>query len=158
MTFTDDALPLGRPVRGDIMRWNRMIAWVGFSLGIGTGLVMGLWSFDGPVSVPGWLGAYADTSRRLARLGHIALFGLGFLNLHLAARLSDCPLSSASKRLAARAMNFGNVGLPLTLFAAAAVPWFKYVLPVPALSVALAVTLATVGVVRGRGDGAHEDR
>ena len=53
------------------------------AVGIATGLVMGLWSFDGPVPVPAWLGEYGDTPRRLARLGHIAFLGLGILNLLL---------------------------------------------------------------------------
>jgi len=150
MTITDNAALPGEPLPISL-RWNRIIAWVGFSLGIGTGLVMGLWSFDGPVAVPGWLGAYADTSRRLVRLGHIALLGLGFLNLHLAAALPTAGLSARGNRLAARAMNIGNLFLPLTLFAAAALPGFKYLLPLPALCVALAVALATVGVIREPG-------
>ena len=46
---------------------NRRIGWTSLVIGIATGLVMGLWSFDGPVAVPAWLGAYGDTPRRLAQ-------------------------------------------------------------------------------------------
>ena len=66
---------------------NRVVGWASLAVGAGTGLILGLWSFDGPFAVPAWLGAYGDVSRRLARLGHIAFFGLGILNLLLAREL-----------------------------------------------------------------------
>ncbi|MDP6173571.1 MAG: hypothetical protein QGF09_05335 [Rhodospirillales bacterium] len=69
---------------------NRAIAWWGFCLGVAAGLVMGLWSFDGPMAVPVWIGGYDRTPRRLLRLGYIAFFGIGFLNLGLA---GNCPVS-----------------------------------------------------------------
>ena len=48
---------------------NRTIGWASLAVGIATGLVMGLWSFDGPLPPPAWLGEYGDTPRRLyARL------------------------------------------------------------------------------------------
>jgi hypothetical protein len=106
---------------------------------------MGLWSFDGPAAVPEMLGNYDDVSRRLARLGHIAFFGLGILNLLLARELAGLALSAALRRTAARAMNLGNVFLPLTLFAAAAFHPLKYLMSIPALAVLLALGIAVVG-------------
>ena len=44
---------------------------------------MGLWSFDGPLAAPAWIGDYGDTALRLLWLGQIAFFGLGILNLLL---------------------------------------------------------------------------
>jgi hypothetical protein len=58
------------------------------SIGALTGMVMGMWSFDGPLAVPGWLGDYGSTARRLVRLGHIACFGIGILNLLLVAEVA----------------------------------------------------------------------
>lgn len=118
------------------------------ALGAGTGLVMGLWSFDGPVPVPSWLGPYDDTSRRLARLGHIALFGLGIINLLLVVELGRSGLGPRARRIAARAMNFGNVFLPLTLFVAAAFPPAKYVMSLPATAVFVALSIAAFGARR----------
>lgn len=128
---------------------NRQVGWVCAVLGALTGLVMGLWSFDGPVPVPGWLGEYGATARRLARLGHIAFFGLGILNLLLARELSLSALGPQAKRVASLAMNFGNVFLPLTLFSAAAYPPSKYLLPLPAIAVFLAMILAAYGACSG---------
>lgn len=62
---------------------NRVVAWLRLAAGAGTGLIMGLWSFDGPVAARAWIGNYGATSRRLLRLGHIAFFGLGIVKLLL---------------------------------------------------------------------------
>src|SRR6266852_9434717 len=89
--------------------WNRRVGWVSACLGAATGMVMGLWSFDGPLPPPPWLGEYGETARRLARLGHIALFGLGILDLLLGHELRRSALGSRTKQLASWAMIFGNV-------------------------------------------------
>jgi hypothetical protein len=118
------------------------------AVGAGTGLVMGMWSFDGPAPVPAWLGDYADTSRRLARLGHIAFFGLGILNVLLAHELPRLQTSVRLKRIASSAMNFGNVFLPLTLFAASVYRPGKYLMSIPAVSVFIALVLVAYGIGR----------
>ena len=51
---------------------NRAVGWSSLALGAVTGLILGRWSFDGPMAMPEWLGDHGDTPRRLARLGHIA--------------------------------------------------------------------------------------
>ena len=114
------------------------------AVGAGSGLILGLWSFDGPMAVPAWIGEYGDTSRRLARLGHIAFFGLGILNILLARELPR--LSETAGRIASPAMNFGNVFLPLTLFAAAVYHPIKYLMPFPALAILLALIAAASGL------------
>ena len=143
------------PYRGDDSlkldcecRQNWIVAWVSLAVGAATGLIMGLWSFDGPVTTPTWLGDYGDTSRRLARLGHIACFGLGILNILLTRELPGFSLSTRAKRTALIAMKLGNVFLPLTLFAAAVYHPLKYFMPVPALAVFLALAIAAGGVCR----------
>jgi hypothetical protein len=124
---------------------NRSVAWTSMAVGIATGLVMGLWSFDGPVPVPAWLGEYGDTPRRLARLGHIAFLGLGILNLLLDHELPRSGLGARGKRAAAWAMNLGNIALPMGLFAAAAWAPAKYALSIPATAVFVALTLVAWG-------------
>lgn len=118
------------------------------AVGAITGLVMGLWSFDGPVSVPGWLGDYGSTARRLVRLGHIACFGVGILNLLLAAEAERTLLVGAAGRWASRLMNLGNVGLPLGLFVAAVVPPAKYLLALPATAVTISLLLMAAETFR----------
>ena len=143
----------GPPTNGDDL-WirNRRVGLASLALGALTGLILGLWSFDGPLAVPAWLGDYNETSRRLARLGHIALFGLGFTNLLLARELSAFSLRPRVVWLSSFAMNFGNIFLPLTLFAAAVHAPLKYLMPFPAIAVFSALAVAAIGARR------HEHR
>ena len=127
---------------------NRTVAWVSLVFGAISGLVFGLWSFGGPVEVPACLGDYGVVSRRLARLCHISFFGLGILNLLVARELPRCALREQVKEIASAAMNFGNVFLPLSLFAAAIYDPVKYVMALPGLSVALALAITAYGVSR----------
>ena len=55
---------------------NLFVAWIAILLGLLVGVGMGLF-FENEA----WLGGYASWRRRLLRLGHVALFGTGFLNL-----------------------------------------------------------------------------
>lgn len=125
--------------------WNRRVGWLSMAVGVGTGMVLGMWSFDGPMAVPNWLGAYDSTARRLVRLGHIAFLGLGILDVLLARELAGLALSAAAKRLASRAMILGNVLLPPMLFAAGAWRFCKYVLPLPVTAVFVSLVLLAWG-------------
>lgn len=118
--------------------------------GAALGLIMGLWSFHGPVAPPNFIGEYTDTPQRLLRLGHIACFGIGILNLLLVQTLLHSGDSPRVARHAAQAMNFGNVFLPLVLIIAAVYAPAKYLLPIPALSVFAALCLAAYATGTGR--------
>lgn len=134
---------------------NQFVGWTSLTLGAVTGLTLGLWSFDGPLPLPDGLGDYGETARRLARLGHIACFGLGILNILLARELCRFSLGQTARRIALGAMNFGNVFLPLTLFAAAVYHPLKYLMPAPALAVFAALAIAAYGAWvtrKGAGD------
>lgn len=101
-----------------IVHFSRVVAWSSFTAGAASGLVLGLWSFDGPFPVPSWIGEYGDVSRRLLRLSHIAFFGLAMLNLLLARHLPTLKLSGRMAWLALAGMNFGNIVMPMILVAA----------------------------------------
>jgi hypothetical protein len=141
--------PAGAVGRRPLWEWNRRVGWVSTCVGAASGLILGLWSFDGPFAVPGWLGDYDQTARRLARLGHIAFFGLGILNILVAGELRRPSLGRFGRQVASWAMNFGNVFLPVTLFAAAAYRPFKYTMSAPAVAVFLALVVTAYGVCRG---------
>jgi hypothetical protein len=140
-----------------LWQWNRRIGWLSMCLGIASGLIMGMWSFDGPFAVPAWLGQYDDTSRRLARLGHIAFIGLGILNLLIAGELRRFLHSFRGRTVLSWAMNFGNIFLPLTLFASAAYRPCKFIMSVPALAVFVALVVTTYGVWCGRASCSGEE-
>lgn len=55
---------------------NLYAGWIGMLAGCLAGAVTGLFFHD-----PDWLGGYASWPRRMVRLGHIAFFGIGFINV-----------------------------------------------------------------------------
>ena len=120
---------------------NFAVGWTSLAVGALTGLVLGIWSFGGPVPVPEWIGEYDTLSRRLLRLGHIAFFGLGILNIMLARHLGRSRSVSYPKVLALTSMNFGNVFLPITLIGASIFEPVKYLMSLPALAVSLALVI-----------------
>lgn len=132
---------------------NVAIGWSSLSVGAITGLILGLWSFGGPISVPELIGEYDALPRRLLRLGHIAFFGLGVLNIMIARHLGHGRPNVAGIKHALGAMNFGNVFLPLTLIAAAFFEPLKYLMSVPACAVTLALLVgARVAIDDMRGE------
>jgi len=125
--------------------FSRAIALTSLLLGAVSGLVIGLWSFGGPLPEPAWVGGYSELPRRLIRLGHIALFALGMINLMLARQHADFGLPERTTRLALAAMNIGNLLMPALLFVTVFLPAMKYLLAVPALAVSLALAIAAYG-------------
>lgn len=128
--------------------WNRPVGWTTVAIGIALGLVMGLWSFDGPLAPPAWIGEYGDTSRRLLRLGHIAFIALGLIDVMVETELSRSVLTERARRIAAQSMIAGNVLLPVTLCASALWRPIKYAMPAPALCVFIALALVAWGARR----------
>ncbi|MFQ5504778.1 MAG: hypothetical protein ACE5F1_08290 [Planctomycetota bacterium] len=125
---------------------NRRVGWACAAAGVALGMLLGLWSFDGPLDVPAWVGDYQSVPRRLIRLGHIALIALGILNILLGRELVELRLGPGAKRAASVTMNTGNVLLPVTLLVAAFLPAAKYLMSIPAICVLVALCLAARGV------------
>jgi hypothetical protein len=59
---------------------NLVGGWIGILAGVLSGALIGLFFHQ-----DSWMGGYASYRRRLMRLGHVAFFGLGFLNIAFAA-------------------------------------------------------------------------
>jgi hypothetical protein len=55
---------------------NATAGWAGMLGGVVSGALVGLWFHE-----EHWLGGYASWRRRMMRLGHIAFFGIGILNV-----------------------------------------------------------------------------
>ncbi len=126
----------------------RAVGFTSLAFGVGSGLVLGLWSFGGPVAVPDVLGDYAALPRRLARLGHIAFVGLGLIGLCLAGHVGAWKLPRRAKRAALWLMIFGNVALPFALFTVAFRAELLPLLAPPALAVFAALIIAASGAWR----------
>lgn len=127
---------------------NRALGWCCCTFGVAIGLVLGLWSFDGPVPAPALLADYGATPRRLVRLAHIAWIALGMLNVLFAREAPLLRLGPAALRVASRALAIGNVALPVALTLAALWPPAKYLLGPPALCVLLGLGLTAFGTLK----------
>lgn len=127
---------------------NRAIGFASLLTGVASGMVLGLWSFGGPLPVPDQIGEYGDLPRRFLRLGHIAFFGLGIINLALAGHCRQLAFTPPGRRRALQLMNLGNIGLPPLLIAAAWVPSLLYAMPLPVICVFTALGLTTAAAFR----------
>lgn len=112
---------------------NLVAAWVGFLLGSLAGLTTGLF-FHGET----WLGGYGSWRRRMIRLGHIAFFGLGFLNLGFAHTVQALGLT-AGIALPSSLFIVGAATMPLVCYLSAYRKPFRNLFFIPALSVTIGV-------------------
>lgn len=108
--------------------FNLVGGWAGFLGGAVSGMVVGL-SFHRP----DWLGGYDAFPRRMVRLGHIAFFGLGLINILFSL---SAPAHSAAAEWSSRLLLVGAVTMPLTCFLTAWRPWFRHAFVIPAGSTA----------------------
>src|SRR5262245_25139150 len=116
--------------------------WTSIALGIGMGLVLGLWSFGGPVAPPESLADYASLPRRLIRLSHIAFVALGGLNVLVG--LSKPETAGRAGQAGGSLFLFGSAFLPPLLAVSALVPPAAPACALPALSVGVGAALIAV--------------
>lgn len=110
---------------------NLLVGWSSFFAGAVSGMLIGL-----RFHRPEWLGGYDAFPRRMLRLGHIAFFGLGFINILFA--LS----TSASTRLgdiASLLLLVGVATMSLNCFLTAWRPAFRHAFFIPATSTAAGI-------------------
>lgn len=105
---------------------NLFAGWIGFLMGALTGAVMGLCFHRDD-----WLGGYGSFPRRMLRLGHIACFGLGLINILFAFTSATLPASSLA-RAASLLLVTGMVTMPLNCFLTAWRKPFRHLFVVPA--------------------------
>lgn len=116
---------------------NLVAGWTGFLAGALTGAAIGLFFHR-----EDWLGGYQSFSRRLLRLGHIACFGLGLINILFALTAASLP---ATRWLpgGSIALVVGQITMPLVCFLSAWKPGFRHLffLPVTATSAGIIALL-----------------
>lgn len=127
---------------------NRLVGWSLFLAGIASGMLLGLWAFDGPFQAPERFADYAGVPRRLLRLAHIAAMALGLTNVFLGHEMPHLALSRMTRAIASKAMIVGGIAMPIVLTAASLDERFKYLLPIPATASFVAVALVCAGLAR----------
>jgi hypothetical protein len=92
-----------------------------------------------------WLGGYGSFRRRLMRLGHIAFFGLGFINLLFSFSIRVLPVPGPFGEFAAVGLVVGAVTMPLTCFLAAWRAPLRQLFPLPVTAVIGAIVSLLAG-------------
>ena len=119
---------------------NLIAGWLGMFSGVLSGAVLGLFFHR-----EDWMGGYSSYRRRLARLGHIAFFGLGFLNLIFAATVAQLPLTGQDITIASWALILGAATMPLCCFLSAWRKPLRHLFPIPVLSVTTGLLTILIG-------------
>lgn len=122
---------------------NLTFGWISLVAGAATGAILGLW-----FQRPNFLGGYDSYRRRLVRLGHIAFFGLGFVNILFGLSRTYMQLSTSEMAAASVALMIGNVTMPLACGMAAWRPGFKPLFVVPVATVIYGAIGAVTGLLR----------
>lgn len=109
--------------------------WIGICVGCFAGAVQGLF-FHGE----NWLGGYNSWARRMLRLGHISLVGLGLLNLAFALSMTALGITVGTL-WPWRLLLAGAVSMPLLCYLSAFKSDFRHLFFIPALSVIAAAAM-----------------
>ncbi|HEY1580017.1 MAG TPA: hypothetical protein VGF82_23375 [Terracidiphilus sp.] len=119
---------------------NLIGGWMGMLGGVLSGAVIGLFFHQEE-----WMGGYGSYRRRLTRLGHIAFFGLGFLNLIFAATSTQLLLQGQWLATASWGLIIGAITMPACCFLSAwQKPW-RHLFPVPVLAVTTGILAILIG-------------
>ena len=119
---------------------NLIGGWLGMLAGVVSGAIIGLFFHH-----ENWMGGYQSYRRRLMRLGHIAFFGLGFLNLLFALTSRELFLSGTYLSLASWALIVGAITMPLCCFLSAWQKPLRHLFPLPVLSVTTGILSTLLG-------------
>ncbi|WP_269522340.1 hypothetical protein [Coraliomargarita parva] len=119
---------------------NLQMGWLGFVFGVLSGVWMGMRFHD-----EAWLGGYGSYRRRMLRLGHIACFGMGLLNVLYALSLSMQPVGMPWGRLASWGWLLALMSMPLCCWLTAWRKGFRHLFPVPVLASVIALASLFTG-------------
>jgi hypothetical protein len=119
---------------------NLLAGWASILLGFAGGAVAGLffWRED-------WLGGYGSWRRRMVRLGHVAFFGLGIINIAFALTVAQLGLEGDGPlRWSAALLVAGNAAMPAVCFLAAWRQPLRHLFPIPVTC----LVLGAAGLIR----------
>ncbi len=109
---------------------NLLTGWIAILGGIVSGAIAGLFFHRDD-----WMGGYNSYRRRMARLGHIAFAGLGFLNLAFAVTAGPMKLGEPALKVASIAFIAGAVTMPTCCFLTAWRKFLRHLFPIPVAAI-----------------------
>ena len=122
-------------------REQLVFGWAWILMGLLSGVALGLGFHKA-----GFMGGYDGWRRRLARLGHIAFFGTGLLNLFAALTWRTEGLPDVIAAPAATALIIGAVAMPTVCFLSAWRQPFRHLFAIPVFALISGVVLMLVAL------------
>jgi len=127
------------------MQINLLAAWAGMLLGFLSGMAMGLFFHR-----ENWLGGYGSFKRRMYRLAHISLFGLGAVNFFFYFTARALPAGTMLS-LASSAFIAGAIIMPVCCILMAHFPNTRSLFALPVLSLIVGGALTFTAICFGAG-------
>jgi hypothetical protein len=119
---------------------NIVVGWLGMLAGTISGAIGGLFFHQEE-----WRGGYSSCRRRLARLGHISFFGLGFVNLLFATTTGPLNLHGTSMKIASISLITGAVTMPACCFLSAWHKPLRHLFPIPVVATSVGILAILLG-------------
>ncbi|MDH3431663.1 MAG: hypothetical protein OEQ14_16820 [Gammaproteobacteria bacterium] len=123
-------------------QWNMVAGWTGMAFGLLSGAIIGLF-----FHLESFAGGYASFRRRMLRLGHVAFFGLGILNVIFALTLMATDITPSNPMLASISLIAAAVLMPTVCFLTAWKRSFRHIFALPVAGVAITLLLLLQGMV-----------
>ena len=124
----------------EVSQLHILIGWGSMIMGALSGAIIGLFFHRDE-----WAGGYASFRRRLMRLGHIAFFGLGILNLLFGFTVQTLPQAEPYLTISSTGFIVAVIAMPLCCFLAAWRKPFRHLFPIPVLGVLAGVVPIVLG-------------
>jgi hypothetical protein len=113
----------------DVTRLNLMVGWTSLVAGAISGALIGLYFADDR-----WLGGYSSFRRRMLRLGHIAFFGLGFVNILFRLSVTAAPIAPSWQGIASMSLAVAAMTMSPCCFLTAWRRPFRHLFFIPVFS------------------------
>ena len=120
-----------------------IFAWGWMLMGLLSGVVLGLGFHKSE-----FMGGYAGWRRRLARLGHIAFFGTGLLNMFAALTWKGFALDVSLMGWSALMLVIGAVSMPTVCFLCAWKKPLRHLFPIPVITLIGGTALLFVALLQ----------
>lgn len=125
---------------------NISFGWLWIFIGIILGAIIGMWSFNGPLSSP--VGDYTSLPRRMLRLSHIAFIALAIINILYGYEIDKIKIRDKIKRIGSNFIIYGTILMPLILLASVFYENFKYLTMIPAVLIMTSIFIMVLGKFR----------
>lgn len=123
-------------------QWNLWAGWTGMMFGLVSGALIGL-----KFHLEDFAGGYGSFRRRMLRIGHLAFFGLGIINVLFALTLTSSGVVLSYPAVASASLAAAVFLMPAVCFLTAWKKPFRHIFPLPVILVAVSLLSLLEGLM-----------